>query len=141
MIGLRRLHKKTKHKSSCNQTNCSGAAGMFSNRMLLAELHSALYCHHAAEIRTVSAGSYVAFPEAEFVFTTRDYYRKHKWAILNRLNICDVAYSSVEPFSLPDKAVAVSAEGRTGVSLFRIGVQDSRVETPGCSARSFLRCS
>lgn len=49
------------------QHHCSLSSGMFSNRMLLAELHSAVYRHHAAEIRTVSAGSYVAFPEAEFL--------------------------------------------------------------------------
>lgn len=82
----------------------------------------------------------VAFSEAGFIFTSDSI--KENMQIFSTLHIYDV--HECRASSLPDRVEVVSVVGRRRVSLLRIsgaGVQDSRVEMQGCSARPFLRCS
>lgn len=135
-ISLSGMHKK--RQTSVKQgilSDCRGYTGMFPHHILLAMLHSALYCHHTAEIRTVSAGKQKRlhrFPSRR-VHSTSDSLTENMH-VLSGLHIRDVYGCRV--CSLPDGAEVVSVEGRRRVSLLRIsgaGVQDSRVEMQGCS--------
>lgn len=112
----------------------------FRNARPLAELLSAVYCHRAAEIRAVSADNCV-FYQRQSSSNQRD--RGRKYSLYSEYYSRLPVYTNVEPPSLPDKAVVVSAE-RDGTSILLwisvAGARDSREDAQGCSAGSFPRC-